>query len=353
MDNTPTLSVIMPVYNSGEYLNAAISSILSQTFSDLELLLIDDKSTDGSLEVCKKFEVSDTRVHVIALKENSGAATARNVGLTKVSGKYVAFMDADDTLDNYAYETAINSLEQNPAQAVMFGIVEEYYDESKTLKYEKAVAPKAGLYKTARELRTHVIEFEESLLYGYPVNKLYSMEHMRAEKIVFPDMALQEDILFNIDYFMNINSLNVLDITPYHYAKRGVGSVTSKYLPQYFTWHRMRILKLCEQFKKWNMLDDKTKAVLGNKYNRFIISACERNLDKQSGMNRNARQKWLEDIYIDKLFLELKDYAKGGGKMADLFSKLLKNRHTRTFLALVRTVRFVKIHFPMLFAKLK
>ena len=348
----PFLSVIMPVYNSGEYLKAAIESILAQTFSDFELLLVDDRSTDGSLEVCREFEAKDKRVKVIALGKNSGAATARNVGLTKVSGKFVAFMDADDTLDDYAYKTAIDSLKKSPAQVLVFGIIEEYHSEKGEIEYTKRVAPSAGVFKTPEELRAQIPPLEQNLLYGYPVNKLYEMDHIRKEKIAFPDMALQEDIIFNIDFFMNVRSMNLLDITPYHYAKRGA-SVTARFLPSYFTWHRMRIERLYGQFEKWGILDDKTKSILGVKYNRFIISACERNCDKRAEMDSAARRAFLEDIYVDKLFLDLKDHAKGGGKMADIFSGLLKNRHTKTFLFLVKTVGFVKRRFPVVFAKLK
>ena len=94
----PLFSVIVPVYNSEKYLNKCIDSILKQSFDNYELLLINDGSTDKSLEICKKYERLDSRVKVYN-KKNSGTASTRNFGLFKAKGDYVVYVDSDDSIE--------------------------------------------------------------------------------------------------------------------------------------------------------------------------------------------------------------------------------------------------------------
>lgn len=343
----------MPVYNCEKYLHNAVQSILSQTFADLELIAIDDHSPDGSLDILKEFEANDSRVRVISLDQNAGAAAARNLGISEAKGKYIHFMDSDDTLDDYAYKAMIESLEKHPAMSVMFGLSEEYYDENGEIKYTKQVLSPAENFDDAPSLRARIMDYEENYLYGYPVNKLYLTDYIRKIKATFPSLGQNEDILFNIDYFMDVDSLNVLDIAPYHYAHRGGGSLTSKYVPKYFEWHRARVLRLSEQFKLWGMFNNNIKGRLGVKYARFIMSALERNFDKRSGMKRRDRRKWLVAIYNDELFADLIPYAKSDSRLSAIFCKLLQNQSTTLSLCLAGFIHFVKHHFPIIFAKIK
>lgn len=95
MDNA-LVSIIMPVFNSEKYLSDAVNSIIAQTYNNWELMLIDDNSSDKSVHIAKQFEAIDSRIHVIFLNSNSGAAVARNTGIAIATGKYIAFLDADD-----------------------------------------------------------------------------------------------------------------------------------------------------------------------------------------------------------------------------------------------------------------
>lgn len=96
-----SISIIIPAYNCEEYLGTCISSILGQSFSNFEAIFIDDGSSDGSLPILRDYERKDSRVKVFH-KENGGVSSARNLGLSKASGKYVTFVDADDELPSNA-----------------------------------------------------------------------------------------------------------------------------------------------------------------------------------------------------------------------------------------------------------
>ena len=101
---TPKVSVIVPVYNVAPYLARCLDSLVGQTLKDIEIICVDDKSTDNSLDVLHEYAAKDARITVIALSENSGVAVARNAGLDVACGEYIGFVDSDDYVDSDFYE---------------------------------------------------------------------------------------------------------------------------------------------------------------------------------------------------------------------------------------------------------
>ena len=111
------LSVIIPVYNVKPYLEKCVESIVDQTYHNLQIILVDDGSTDGSQTICDELAQKDSRIVVIH-KENGGLSTARNVGMDRAKGDYIAFVDSDDWLERNMYEVLINQLEAHDADLV-------------------------------------------------------------------------------------------------------------------------------------------------------------------------------------------------------------------------------------------
>ena len=118
------ISVIVPVYNAGDYFNHCVDSILNQTYKRIELILVDDGSTDDSRARCDEFAKSDNRIKVIH-KANGGAASARNAGLDAATGDYIGFVDADDWIDSDMYEIMLSEIIKYGADAARCGIVRE------------------------------------------------------------------------------------------------------------------------------------------------------------------------------------------------------------------------------------
>lgn len=123
------ISVIVPVYNCEDYLEESLGSILNQTFNDIEIICIDDGSTDDSLRILRKMASSDSRIEVFA-QENKGAGAVRNYGMTKALGDYVYFFDADDFLENDALEKAYENAKRNDSDIVFFK-----FDQYKTIGF--------------------------------------------------------------------------------------------------------------------------------------------------------------------------------------------------------------------------
>jgi len=104
------ISIIVPVYNSSVFLHECLQSIISQTYTNLEILLVDDGSTDDSLEICKSYAEQDSRIKVFH-KENGGVSSTRNFGLRVATGEYIGFVDSDDFISSEMFENLLAELE--------------------------------------------------------------------------------------------------------------------------------------------------------------------------------------------------------------------------------------------------
>lgn len=120
--NTPLISVIVPVYNVEKYLKRCLNSLINQTFSDIEIILIDDGSTDSSGKLCDEIKLTDDRIKVIH-KTNGGLSSARNVGIQECSGKYITFIDSDDWIALDTYEYCINLINTYNADCIQYDFI--------------------------------------------------------------------------------------------------------------------------------------------------------------------------------------------------------------------------------------
>ncbi len=217
------ISIIVPVYNSGPYLAPCIDSILSQNFTDFELLLIDDGSTDGSGFICDAYAKKDSRVRVFH-KENGGVSSARNVGLENAQGEWVYFSDSDDVVRENAFEKMIG-LTQNNVDYVMFGY--EMFDEDGQCVY-RITKQKQCIINRCDALLEMFAPMD--LRYqGYLWNKLFKVSAIRKQKLFFAeDIKFNEDRLFNVEYLCHIKGKVAYSLEPvYRYIERTVGAMAS------------------------------------------------------------------------------------------------------------------------------
>lgn len=349
--STPLISVVMPVFKAEKFLESGINCILNQTFSDFELILVDDKSPDRSPEICDDFAKKDARIRVIHLEKNGGAGNARNEGIKQALGKYVIFIDCDDTVDDTLFESLIQSLQRNPAKVVIYGLLEEYFDDHGNIRATRPNSYSEKYLTNANEIRNEVVELERTELYGYAANKLIELEHLRKHNILFPHIPFNEDILFNIEVFMELDSCNILNTVPYHYAKRANSSVTSRFIPTYYTYSMMRIDKLYEQFEYWDMLTPEFFDLIASRYSRYFFSALQRNLDKRMNMNKAQRRQFFDDEIKTERFAKLSPYMSGSG-LSGIMAKAFKSENRFLCFAIAGVINFIKTNIPTLFEKL-
>ena len=215
--NNPKISVIVPVYNVEKYLRRCVDSILAQTFTDFELLLIDDGSPDNSGKICDEYAKKDERIRVFH-KENGGVSSARNLGLDHARGEWVAFADSDDDLHVDALEIYNVAINQANGKLLIFG-----HD---TLT-EDGTALGRTEYKSDRI--TSSIYIKQILRYNAqssPWAKLYRTA--LAKSILFnKNLRIGEDLLFNIEYALKCKNVVLFRGIVYNYYIHPVSALNN------------------------------------------------------------------------------------------------------------------------------
>ena len=206
------ISVIIPVYNAEKYLHKCIDSVLSQTFSDFELLLINDGSKDRSAKICDEFAERDKRVKVIH-KENGGVSTARNAGLDIATGKYICFIDSDDWVEK-SYLKSFFLVDKNPETAL---VLQGFIKEQSNGEISKSFVPNKVFFST--EYSDLFFSFELIKKWPFIASKLFASELIRNNSIHFDeDVQYGEDLLFLLDYLLYSEKVILVNEAGYHYT---------------------------------------------------------------------------------------------------------------------------------------
>lgn len=221
------VSVIIPIYNASNYLSNTIECILNQTYKNLELILLNDGSTDNSLFICNEYSAQDHRIIVID-KPNSGQGDTRNKGIEVASGKYIYFADSDDLMDLKLIETAVRGIEDN--DLYVFNYYHSYVrkDGGRTNQKERDFLE--GDYKIGSDKERLKFISNNFLNYGcgFEVwNRLYRADIIKNRNIRFPVFkpVIAEDVCFNLFYLMHINKLKVTNERLYYYLYRSDSSM--------------------------------------------------------------------------------------------------------------------------------
>ncbi|PWM44236.1 MAG: glycosyl transferase family 2 [Clostridiales bacterium] len=214
----PKISIIVPIYNVEPYLDKCVNSILSQTFTDFELILVDDDSPDRCGEMCDEYAKNDNRIKVIHRK-NGGLSAARNSGIDVAKGEYIGFIDSDDYIDEGMYEHLYKAITKYDADIACGGIFDTYPTKT-TILYE----PLDQVCVNGEEAYRIMMEGKHS---SYSVcGKLFSAKSIG--DVRFPEGRLYEDVFFLPDYIQNVQKA-VIDNKPfYHYVHRRESITTKK-----------------------------------------------------------------------------------------------------------------------------
>lgn len=217
----PLVTLIIPIYNAERYLRRSLDSVAAQTFEDMEVLLMNDGSKDGSLAICREYEEKDARFRTID-KENSGVSDTRNQGMKLARGKYLQFMDSDDWLTPDATQSLIEAAEQDQCDMVIadfYRVNGEHYVEKQHIRNEKVMNREAF----AMEMANDPADF----YYGVMWNKLYRRELVERHGL-YCDVSMNwcEDFVFNLSFIRYGERFRALQKPIYYYMKRK-GSLVS------------------------------------------------------------------------------------------------------------------------------
>ena len=236
------VSVIIPVYNTEKYLEKCVRSIMEQTYRKLEILLIDDGSTDGSGALCDKLACRDERIKVVH-KVNGGAAAVRNLGIELATGEYILFLDSDDWLELDAVRVLVAHANQSKADIVRFNYVREY--EGKSVSKKNTILEER-IYsgEECKEVRRQILGLTgKSLLHfenmrflassGFNLYRRSLLVNSGVQFVPIQQIGSFVDGLFNFSVFSKVECFEFIDRPFYHYRKTNEGAATANYRKNY------------------------------------------------------------------------------------------------------------------------
>ena len=221
------ISIIIPVYNAAPYLSAMLDSILRQSYTDFELILVNDGSKDNSSEICHAYAETNDRIRVFDC-ENQGASAARNFGLRQATGDFVWFMDSDDLLAEGALQAALETQEAYCADMVIGGMNFCFAEEgTATLKtIDKAFAFSASQFQ--EHYRILFAKNYISSLWNKLIRRSVITEHGIS---MFEGLLMYEDYSFCMDVLLHCSTVACIPTVFYHYQLRNSGSLSHRYKP--------------------------------------------------------------------------------------------------------------------------
>jgi glycosyltransferase involved in cell wall biosynthesis len=217
MQNKKKVSIIVPVYNVEHYLEECLCSIVNQTFENIEIILINDGSTDRSFEIMKDFAKKDSRIKIIS-QQNKGVSEARNSGIRVASGEYILFVDSDDIILTNTVETLYNKIIQTNSELLIGDVLYYYPDGSKVSVSKRNEMLNTLTCISSEDFFTkHLEEYNFSLL----VYLFFCKRELIVEKkIFFKKGIIHEDDLWCVQVLLNANRISIIDFNYYTYRQR-------------------------------------------------------------------------------------------------------------------------------------
>lgn len=211
----PFISVIVPVYNTSPYLSECLQSIVTQSFKNIEIICVNDGSTDDSLNILRAFAARDGRIKIIS-QPNRGLSAARNAGLREAKGRYVMFVDSDDSLFSGALNTAFKAAANNRSDIVIFGYEPRWVPQELSQRY--AVPENKNF--CWQDIKPHI--------FGYfsVWSKIYKTSFLRRHKLLFPEGLIFEDVCFHSCSVLLAKKISLINNRLYKYRTDNSSSIT-------------------------------------------------------------------------------------------------------------------------------
>ena len=289
------ISIIVPIYNVELYLKRCIDSILNQTYTNSEIILVDDGSLDNCPQICDDYEKKDSRIKVIH-KENGGLSEARNVGLKMASGDYISFIDSDDYIDNTMYEKMINKLLEYNADIVECGT--NYVYDNQVVKYKGANIEKECNAENALKGLILGDSFQQTVW-----NKIYKKNII--QDILFEKGKINEEDIWTYIVFSRCNKLVSITEPLYFYIQRANSIMGQNYSIKRLDGVEARYRRLIfiknNYYSLYNF--EKKSFFFYCLYNCQCILRCKNKSDKIKGYN-------IIQSYIKKIDFNSKEQSK-------------------------------------------
>ncbi len=295
---TPLISIIVPVYNVEKFLSRCLESLIKQTFTNIEILLIDDGSTDKSPDICDKYAQQDNRIKVIH-KENGGHASARNCGIDLANAQYIMFVDSDDVVHSDYCRIMFDSISTNPSDWVFCNM--ERVDENDEII---SAVNEHSINSLLFDKPTYFKAFKCSLS-GSVSNKIYSLDVIKKKNIKFDTQyKLGEDVQFDISYYNTCIGISFVPNVLYFYRVVG-NSLTHSYHAE----HLEIYIKLFS--KRLPLIKENEIADFCDIYFHYFVTLLDNTMDKRNPMSFLQKMRYNDKMMKTEEFRYCVAHASG------------------------------------------
>ncbi len=327
------LSIVVPVYNMANKLEISITSLLNQTYKNIEIILVDDGSKDNSYEICKKLAERNDNIFVYHTI-NQGAGNARNYGIDKATGEYIYFMDADDAIDDNAFSIVIERMENTNSDMAVFGY--------------NYILP-SGKVKNVEKWKDFVEEgnivrknYEKYFLckyaLGVPWNKLFKLNNIKKYNIKYPDLKRHQDDIFVARYVSTVSKICFIKDILYSYYPDDVVHMWRKCPDNYIDISNQLLKYRMNIIIKWNPSNENVKKEILMFYLDNIIVCID------LLFNPEKSRSWKDVIS------ELEDIR---GKVYDDALRMISRKKLLTHKIVLYLFKIKKYHILICFMKFK
>lgn len=295
--NNDLISVVVPCYNVEKYLEKCVQSIVCQTYTNLEIILVDDGAKDSTPQLCDKLALTDSRIKVIH-KANGGLSDARNAGLAVAGGKYITFFDSDDWVEPDTIKIAFDKMIAENLDLVIWGYVADFVDDNETILSNRICAVN-GICELGAN--NSILTQKDTLgISGYAWNKLYKTEIIKDNNLIFENgISLVEDILFNSSYFCKCEKIAFVDYIGNHYIQRGRVTLGTKRYENVFELKLMGCEAREKILKHFSISDSSINKIMASFYYGALKLAIT-NIKSEPNISKKEKLKKIKSFLKDE-----------------------------------------------------
>lgn len=303
------VSIVVPVHNVEKYLEKCLNSIVNQTFKDIEIILVDDGSTDSSLDICYSFAENDNRI-IIRHNEGLGVSEARNIGIKLATGEYIVFVDSDDWLELNMIEKMYKIAKDSNSEIILCSTYvntenNEYINEFYSKEYIFKDSDKVILQRQAiSDMKGEYIP--KYMACGVPWAKIYKTSFLKDNNLMYDKrLPRMQDMIFNLYAFEYANSIQYISIPLYHYRKNNL-SVCNVYDKNMIDKYTNMLIALKEFMDNTSKSKEEIKEAYNLKTLATLNTYIDQLLRRNPKFSNNEIKEKIND-YLDKYYDNIKE----------------------------------------------
>ena len=327
------VSIIVPVYNGQEYIEQCINSIINQTYTNLEIIVINDGSIDNTINILKYFETKDSRIRIID-KENTGVSDSRNIGIIESTGQYISFADADDWLELNMIEELVDRMQEENVDAVRCNYYRQYDRKIKETKYVSNLYGLENKYIKKEQMKENVLDkILDGRLPAYLWLLLVKSDIAKKIKPLNTNLAMMEDTVYFIELLINLNNIYIYDapLYNYYYNKESASKSEKNYIRNYE--NVLLVNEIINNILEENKINTiKRKEIYNTAHLKYIEYICYKTckINQEKNKLKNSLVKIVENPKVREIIFNSEiSNTKIQIKMA---LKLMKSKKVKTLM---------------------